>query len=219
MRPIAAPSEPSPPLAYFEGLYAADPDPWGFETRWYEQRKHALTVASLPWSRYQNAFEPACGNGRLTRLLAPRCDALLAADGVGSAVRRARRRLRHRPGVQVEQRRLPEEWPADTFDLIVISEFLYYLTPDPLARAIGMIVATLRPQGTLVAVHWRHPVAGYPTSGDAVHRALRSEPGLGILSQHEEEDFLLDVLVRRDGLEPVRSVAATTGVPGSGDAP
>ena len=33
---------------YFDRLYAADPDPWGFTSRWYEQRKYALTVAALP---------------------------------------------------------------------------------------------------------------------------------------------------------------------------
>ena len=34
--------------AYFEGMYAASPDPWGFQSRWYERRKYALTLALLP---------------------------------------------------------------------------------------------------------------------------------------------------------------------------
>jgi len=57
---------------------------------------------------------------------------------------------------------------------------------------------------------WRHPVAEYPISGDAVHRQLRAESGLAVLSEHVEEDFLLDVLVR----PPVRSVARRDGLLG-----
>jgi hypothetical protein len=36
------------PDAYFAQIYTADADPWGFATRWYEQRKYALTLAALP---------------------------------------------------------------------------------------------------------------------------------------------------------------------------
>ncbi len=43
-----------------------------------------------------------------------------------------------------------------------------------------------------MACHWRHPVADYPLTGDAVHAALARWPRL---SRVEEEDFLLDVLV------------------------
>ena len=37
------------------------------------------------------------------------------------------------------------------------------------------------PGGTLLAVHWRHPVADYPRSGDDVHRILGARPGLARL--------------------------------------
>ena len=33
--------------AYFDAMYAADADPWGFTERWYEHRKYALSVAAL----------------------------------------------------------------------------------------------------------------------------------------------------------------------------
>ncbi|HVC23570.1 MAG TPA: SAM-dependent methyltransferase [Candidatus Dormibacteraeota bacterium] len=204
-------------LAYFESLYAANPDPWGFETRWYERRKHALTVASLPRPRYQRVFEPACSNGRLSSLLAPRCASLLAVDAVGAAVERAQRRLANQTHVKVEQRQLPAEWPGGTFDLIVVSEFLYYLDGDDLGAVIERILAALELEGTLVAVHWRHPVAGYPLTGDAVHRSLRSTPGLALLASHREEDFLIDVLQRAGGAAKGESVAQATGVPGTTD--
>ena len=34
--------------AYFEALYAADPDPWRFATSAYEREKYTATLAALP---------------------------------------------------------------------------------------------------------------------------------------------------------------------------
>ena len=78
---------------YFEDLYARHADPWGFADRWYEQRKRALLLASLPRPRFARAFEPGCSIGVLTAELAPRCDALLATDVAEGALSAARERL------------------------------------------------------------------------------------------------------------------------------
>ena len=59
--------------SYFDDMYSDNPDPWGFESRWYEQRKYALTIAALPEPLYRSGFEPGCSVGVLTSLLAPRC--------------------------------------------------------------------------------------------------------------------------------------------------
>lgn len=202
-------------LSYFEDLYATQPDPWNFEKRWYDHRKHALSVATLPRRHYERAFEPACANGRLTGLLAPRCTSLLAVDAIAAPVERARRRLARLPQVRVEQRRLPEEWPEESFDLIVVSEFLYYFEAGELATVLALLLASLEPEGNLLAVHWRHQVAEHPLTGDAVHQSLRSKAGLALQAHHEEEDFLLDLLVRHDGSSPSQSVATASGVPGA----
>lgn len=55
-------------------MYAASDDPWGFDDRWYERRKYALTLAILTRPTYTCAFEPGCANGALTELLQARCD-------------------------------------------------------------------------------------------------------------------------------------------------
>lgn len=199
-------------LSYFERLYAADPDPWGFEDRWYERRKHALSVASLPRPTYSRGFEPACANGRLTSLLAPRCAQLLAVDAVAVAVDRAAARLAKERQVLVEQRSLPQQWPGGSFDLIVLSEFLYYFDATELSELLGLLLASLEPDGTLLAVHWRHPVAEYPLSGDQVHSALLADPALALLARHHEEDFLLDVMVKPGGAGAPLSVAAASGL-------
>ncbi len=42
--------------AYFERMYRDSVDPWDFESSAYEQRKYAVTVASLPRPRYRSAY-------------------------------------------------------------------------------------------------------------------------------------------------------------------
>src|ERR1035438_5848155 len=80
--------------------------------------------------------------------------------------------------VRVEQRDIAGQWPAGRFDLIVFSEILYYLGDHDLEQLLDRAAAALQPDGTLLAVHWRHPVADYPRSGDDVHRALGAQTGL-----------------------------------------
>jgi SAM-dependent methyltransferase len=189
---------------YFEKVYAASSDPWGFTSRWYEERKYALSLAMLPLRRYAKAFEPGCSIGVLTALLAPRCDRLLSCDVSPEAIRQARRRA---PGALVERRNLPEDWPEGTFDLIVFSEFLYYLGPEDLDRVLRLAGKSLAPNGTVLAVHWRHLVTDYPQTGDEVHAAL-ARTDLSLLAEHREADFVAEVYVNGD---PV-SVAAAEGL-------
>jgi SAM-dependent methyltransferase len=177
-------------------MYQHDPDPWHFEERWYEQRKRDLTMAVLPRRRFSSAFEPACSIGLLTERLAARCDRLLATDVVDAAVARAAERLADQPHVRVTRAAMPGEWPPGRFDLVVLSELGYYLDTDDLATLAAAARDALTDDGCLVACHWRHRVADYPGTGDAVHRVLRSTAGLITLATHTEEDFLLEVLAR-----------------------
>ena len=184
---------------YFDGMYAASPDPWGFESRWYERRKYAVTMALLPSERYRDAFEPGCSIGVLTRLLAGRCDRLLSCDAAAAAAEAAVRRNASLRNVRVEQRLLPGDWPAGRFDLIVFSELLYYFGEDDLRNILRLAAGALRPGGTLIAVHWRYPVAEYPRSGDEVHAAIGRQPGLAELAAYADSDFMAEVYLRADG--------------------
>jgi SAM-dependent methyltransferase len=196
--------------AYFDALYDAAPDPWGFQDRWYERRKYAISLAQLPARRYQRAFEPGCSIGVLTEMLARRCDRVLACDVAAAPVQAAQRRTRDLPHVLVEQRDIGQQWPAGRFDLIVFSELLYYFGDRDLEQILEHGVQALRPEGTLLAVHWRHPVADYPRSGDDVHQRLGARPGLARLVSHVEPDFIAEIYLRTDS-EPT-SVARATGL-------
>jgi hypothetical protein len=195
---------------YFDRLYADSPDPYGFTTRWYERRKYAVSLALLPREHYREAFEPGCSIGVLTQQLAPRCGRLLSCDAAEAAVEQARLRTSSLSGVRVERGALPRDWPAGEFDLIVASELLYYFADEDLDQMLLRAVTALRPDGHLLAVHWRHEAAGYPRSGDNVHEILAARDDLVRLAGYRDPDFLAEVYAPAGGDQ--RSVAPAGGL-------
>lgn len=189
------------PASYFEDVYRANDDPWGFETSPYETAKYAATLAALPRPRYRNGFEIGCSFGVLTERLAGRCDALLAVDVVEAVLARARARCRDLPWVRFARMAVPASFPPDRFDLIVVSEVGYYWSAEDLARAREAIVDGLEPGGHLVLVHWTPLVHDYPLTGDQVHDAFvagedEGLPRLRHVEGRREERYRLDVLER-----------------------
>ncbi|WP_263145799.1 class I SAM-dependent methyltransferase [Pseudomonas sp. RIT-PI-AD] len=182
--------------AYFERLYAECDDPWSFRERWYERRKRALTLAALPRERYRSIFEPGCANGELSVLLARRCKHLLCCDTSSAAVDLAKRRLSSEAHASVRQSRLPQDWPEGQFDLIVFSELGYYLDRADMLAVIERARASLTPEGSLLACHWRPAIEGCPLIGDDVHALLDQHLGMPRVLRHEEPDLLLDLWSR-----------------------
>lgn len=180
---------------YFEGLYAASDDPWKLAERAYEDRKFAVTMASLPRSRYARGFEPGCSIGVLTARLAERCDQLLATDPVAKALDRARRDV---PASHVTfgQARLPDDWPDGQLDLIVLSELLYYLSEPQRIQVMAHAVSSLAPGGDLVLVHWRWPFEVATCTGDEAHAEFAACDELVTVVHHLEDDFRLEVFSR-----------------------
>lgn len=193
--------------ATFDRTHARRADPWRVTTRWYERRKRALTVASLPRERYGRVLEVGCSIGVLTGDLAPAADRLLALDVSSVAVQAARERLENLPHVTVEQADAAADYPSGTFDLVVLSEVGYYLAPDAFGRLVDAIVDGLAEDGDVVACHWTQPEGDFRQSADDVHARLGADPRLHRVSHHVEGDFVLDVFSR-----DARSVAERTGL-------
>lgn len=185
---------------YFEHLYAESADPWQLAEREYELRKYGLTVASLPRRHYRRVFEPGCSIGVLTEFLASRCDELLATDPVASPLRRARAAV---PDAHVtfQEGRVPDDWPDGEFDLIVLSELLYYLSAADRVEVAERAVGSLAPDGHLVLVHWRWPFEAATCTGDEAHADVRAHAHVTRVVEHVEDDFRLEVLA------PVRAPA------------
>ena len=195
-------------LPYFEAMYGDDADPYGMRTRWYEARKRAVLLASLPHPRYARAYEPGCGAGELSVELSARCDDLLSSDFSPGALASARARTAGLANVRVASHALPQDWPgaAGPFDLIVISEIGYFLDADAMHRVARCCDASLAADGVMVACNWRADFDARVLPTDEVHATLASI-GLARTVRHVEDDFLLEIWCR-DG----RSVAQREGI-------
>lgn len=177
--------------SYFTELYDRSADPWRLATTDYELAKFDATLAALPRPRYESVFEPGCSIGVLTRLLAPRCDHVLAMDLDPRPLADL-----DLPGVEARAGRIPEDWPDATFDLVVLSEILYFLPATDREGVGDRLLATLVPGGQVVVVHWRHPFEEADTTGDEAHAELASLSGLDLVSSRVERDYRLEVFER-----------------------
>lgn len=184
--------KPTLPREYFDSLYANNTDPWNFETKPYEHEKYAATLEHLPREHYRSALELGCSIGVLSQMLAGRCDELLSLDIAESALETARARCHNLPHVRFERRTLPDEFPQETFDLILMSEVGYYFAKPDLLRLGETCVSALRESGDLVAVHYLPDVPDYPLTGDEVHATLFELEGLKHLVGFRAERYRFD---------------------------
>jgi len=199
------------PDEYFDDVYAASADPWGMAERWYERRKYSITMAMLPQQRYRHAFEPGCSIGMLTERLVERCDRVTSFDVAQAALDITRGRLGDRDDLELVRSSLDGAWPGDDVDLVVISEVAYYLSEDALRRVLDRECPRLAAGATLVAAHWRHPVADYPLTGDRANEVIGETAGLTSVARYLDDDVVMDVF----RLGASESVAVGTGVPGA----
>ncbi|BBY66394.1 class I SAM-dependent methyltransferase [Mycolicibacterium helvum] len=205
---------PRLPDEYFAALYEASTDPWQLESRWYERRKYAITLALLPEERYQHAFEPGCSVGVLTEQLSARCDHVTAIDVAEGALAHADARLRRcgrRETVTLLHRAFDMPWPAIDFDLVMISEVAYYFDAPTLRAILDRELPRLHAGVTVIAAHWRHPVADYPLSGDEANAVIGATAGLHRIAEYRDDDVAIAVFDTRSA----QSVAARTAVPGA----
>ena len=182
---------------YFDSLYAADPDPWKFAASPYERDKYALTLEAMPKPRYRSALEVGCSIGVLTKSLASRCDALVAIDSAQTPLIEARRRCADLPGVRFEHMFVPEEWPDGIFELILLSEVVYYLSRDDVGRLAAKVANSMAKGGSVILVHWTGPT-NYPLSGDEAAALFVERLGPNYVVERADRyaEFRLDVLSR-----------------------
>lgn len=180
---------------YFERMFRETEDPWDLESSAYERDKYAHSLRALGGRRYPLAFEVGCAKGVLTRQLAQHCDALLAIDVSETALAAARDRCEPLDHVSFARMVFPEHAPiGGAFDLIVLSEVVYYWDDGDIGRAAAWIDAHLAKDGDLLLVHWTGDT-DYPQTGDEAVEKLRDALGVSVdvLLADRQKHYRLDL--------------------------
>jgi len=184
--------------AYFESLYRADPDPWRFQTSDYEAAKYAHTLEAVGEARVGRTLELGCSIGVLTCQLAPKCEQLVATELSQTALDQAKARCADQVNIDFVLARTMTDGFDGAFDLMVLSEVVYYWDDADLAAVARAIKDHLATGGRLVLVHWLGET-DYPRSADDAVASLCDQTGdlFETVIETRHEAFRLDVWRRR----------------------
>lgn len=152
---------------HFQRIYNASKDPWNYQNSDYEKAKRDATVAALDGRRFRSGLEVGCSIGELTHRLADYCDQLLGVDFIDEALALARVRCGNQAWVSFRNVQVPLEWPEGQFDLIVLSEVLYFLSPEDSQNVVALCKRCLAADGFILLVNWLDKSPDDPSSGNA----------------------------------------------------
>lgn len=183
----------------FEDKFRKTIDPWNYSASAFEAHKRTVLLHACGPSIHGRALELVSAIGETTRFLAPHCLRLLATDGAPSAVAEARRRTERLARVEVRHAVLPDQFPRGPFDLVVVSELLYYLDERNAARLTLAMIDRVAPSGRLVLLHH------HPWFNDAAHEGERAQAiaaqrlrrHFRLVSKHRQKSFTCLAMHRR----------------------
>jgi hypothetical protein len=135
------------------------------------ERRLAL-VATLSRNAYGRAYEPGCGDGEITSILARRCHTVVATHERRDQIARVRRRCAHFDNVVVSRADPSQGPPPGRYDLMILNDTGFLYSPMVLSELAGRLAAYLQPGGELIAVHGLGSNEGHRLDGDAVHCLL-----------------------------------------------
>src|SRR4051812_5891822 len=104
-------------------------------------------------------------------------------------------RCRTLPNVAFENISVPAEWPSGAFDLIMLSEVIYYLDAGDVSRLGARVRASVEPGGHVLLVHWTG-ATDYPLSGDDAAELFMTALGQSarLIRQQRMPAYRLDAL-------------------------
>ena len=195
-----------------EAVYAEDLDPWAAaapEYR-YQRRKYEVLASLLPDLRYRRALDLGCGTGLMSRHLAARADSVLGVDIAPSAVATARNAHAGVPNVAFEVHDvmdLPRSFDG-TFDLVVVADVLYYVSPlddAVLDTIVRRIAALLVPGGVCMLVnHYFFRLDPDSRRSRRIHRAFDPSAGFASRVDHWRPFYLVTTCRTTPSQAPAR---------------
>lgn len=204
-------SAPSYDHAYFEQLYRREADPWSVLASPYELAKFRHSIQMLRKPMYQCGLELGCSIGGLTRFLAERCRRLTAIDTSRAALDHARI-VCARPHVAFVQSHLPDGIGGGPYDLLVLSEVLYYFTEAALASLASQLRRAINADTEILVVHWTGDT-DYPLSGDRAMDAFRQCMGARILQCSRQPGYRLETWIGATCTSEIRPRSAPASRP------
>ena len=178
---------------YFDEMYAADPDPWRFRTSDYERAKYQASISAIDQRHYLSGLEIGCSIGVLSAQVAPLCDSFLGLDISDQPLPAARTACAGFSRARFACMQVPGEWPAGRFDLIILSEVLYFLNPDDIGTTAACVRASLLPGGRVLLVNWLGAHTS-PQPGDVAADLFIDRVGLNLETQIRQPLYRLDLL-------------------------
>lgn len=192
------------PQSHLDALYAETDDPWAFRSSEYERERVDAVVAALPAKRFASVLEIGCGNGELARRIAPRCDSYTGLDAAEVPLNAARRAV---PQGRFLRIYLPCDLPGGAYDLIILSEILYFLD----AVGIGALAAQIDarwPYTHLMMVNYRGPSGNLLECEAALALFLASlDAGRGLSTPRLDPAFRIDIAAPITGGAPALAQA------------
>lgn len=177
-------------------LYDSTDDPWCFRSSAYEKTRFRMTMASLEGKNYTQLLEIGCGNGELARHLFSSTQRYVGVDASSVALEAARCAV---PNAEFEERFLPCDLPDGQYELIVLSEVLYFLDRAGIESLAGQLRHRW-PAAQLLCVNYLGP-SGNELQGEESFDYVVQALG----SHYRHELVLMDESFRIDRLVPIRS--------------
>ncbi len=141
-------------LAGFERTFTDDPDPWRtFADRDEAWKRRAIlhAMGPGPWGR---VLELAAGNGSNSVAIAAGALRLDATEATQAGTRLVGAALApHATRARAIRLAVPARLPRPRYDIAVVAELVYYLSPAAMRRTARDVARALRPGGTLVLAH------------------------------------------------------------------
>jgi LmbE family N-acetylglucosaminyl deacetylase len=182
--------------AHFEHMFERSSDPWSYDSVAYEADRFNRTIATLGGRQFEKALELGCANGALTARLIEHCASLLATDVSQAALDAARARLAGSAKVSFVQGSLPDEVPNGSFDLIILSDMLYYLGLAGVATLMTKVAKRARPDCRIVMTNYLGDTECALTGEMAAEIALAHLPGWHRVFADRTDRLRIDVMER-----------------------
>ncbi len=146
---------------------------------------------------YPDILELGCSEGDFTSLLAAHCSHLLTLDASQTALDVARLRAGGALNVELRRGGLPDDVPADAFDLIVLNDCLHDLELSALTATANRLPLLCKEGGRIV-IAMRHESAAQDMTAQVATELLIAElPGWTGVFFDQSERSRIHVLERR----------------------